>query len=93
VALQADYEAALRAASPDFQSTHGYEAAAPGEANMTMATNYVAETHGCLSMTLEQPFKDNADAPLAELGWSPERARRLGWANLDALLAVAERLR
>lgn len=93
VALQADYEAALRAASPDFQSAHGYEAAPPGQANMTMATNYVAEAHGCLSMTLEQPFKDNADAPLPEVGWSPERARKLGRANLDALLAVAGRLR
>ena len=91
--LQADYEAALRAASPDFQSVHGYEPAPLGQATMTMATNYIADAFGCLAMTLEQPFKDNADLPHPELGWSPERARLLGRANLDALLAVVDRLR
>lgn len=91
--LQADYEAALRAASPDFQSVHGYEPAPPGQANMTMATNYIADAFACLALTLEQPFKDTADTPHPELGWSPPRARLLGRANLDALLAVIDRLR
>ncbi len=92
VALENDFQAALRQASPDFQSVHGYPKAAPGEANMTMATNYVAETHGCLSMTLEQPFKDAADTPLPEVGWSPERCQKLGVAILDALYAVHGKL-
>ena len=91
--LQADYEAALRAASPDFQSVHGYEPAPLGQANMTMATNYIADAFACLAMTLEQPFKDNADLPHPDLGWSPDRARLLGRANLDAILAVVDRLR
>ncbi|MEZ4380723.1 MAG: M14-type cytosolic carboxypeptidase [Nannocystaceae bacterium] len=91
--LQADFEAALRQASPDFQSERGYPKADPGEANMTMATNYVADAFGCLSMTLEQPFKDAANHPLPEVGWSPARCRKLGVAILDALFAVRERLR
>jgi murein tripeptide amidase MpaA len=91
--LQTAYEAALVRASPDFQTVHGYDPAPPGEANMTMCTNYVAETFGCLSMTLEQPFKDTADTPHPELGWSPGRCRKLGHANLDALLAVLDGLR
>ena len=80
------YKDALLAASPDFQTKHGYPISEPGEANMTMASNWVGEAFGCLSMTLEQPFKDTADTPHPD-GWSPERARKFGAAQLDALLA------
>ncbi|MEM7159827.1 MAG: M14-type cytosolic carboxypeptidase [Myxococcota bacterium] len=83
---------ALLAASPDFQTTHGYPVDAKGEANMTMASNWVGEEFRCLSMTLEQPFKDTADTP-HEDGWSPERARKFGHAQLDALRVVFDRLR
>jgi hypothetical protein len=41
-------------------------------------------------MTLEMPFKDNADLPDPVYGWSPERCRLLGRSCLDALLAVAD---
>ena len=60
---------------------------------MTMCTNHVAESFGCLAMTLEMPFKDTADRPNAAEGWSPERCRKLGAANLDALYAVFGELR
>ena len=86
-ARQQRYLDALVAASPDFQTAHGYGVPGPGQANLTMASNWVAETFGCLAMTLEQPFKDTADTPHAR-GWSPERARQLGRAQLDALRAV-----
>jgi len=92
-ALQDAYEQALVRASPDFQMTHGYDPVPPGEANMTMCTTFLADHFGCLAMTLEMPFKDNADAPNPELGWSPERCRQLGRANLDALHAVVDALR
>jgi murein tripeptide amidase MpaA len=91
--LEDDFQAALRQASPDFQSEYGYPKADPGEANMTMATNYIADAFGCLSMTLEQPFKDAANNPLPAVGWSPARCRKLGVAILDALFAVRDRLR
>lgn len=82
------YEQALMTASPDFQVDNGYPKASPGKANMTMATNHVAGAYDALAMTLEQPFKDNANLPDEAHGWSPERCRLLGRANLDAILAV-----
>ncbi len=92
-ALQADFEAALLAASPEFQTEHGYPASPPGKANLTMCANYVAETFGCLSLTLEMPFKDNADRPEPEFGWSPERSHAFGAAHLDAIAAIVDALR
>ncbi len=81
------YVDALLAASPDFQTKFGYPVPEHGEANNTMASNWVGERFGCLSMTLEQPFKDTADSP-HPLGWSPDRARKFGSAQLQALLAA-----
>jgi murein tripeptide amidase MpaA len=92
-ALHASFAEALRRASPDFQSAHGYPAASAGNGNMTMCGNTVAETFGCLALTLEMPFKDNDDAPDERNGWSPARCRKLGAAALDAILAVVETLR
>ncbi len=57
-----------------------------------MATNQLAERFGALAMTLEMPFKDNAQAPRLDVGWSPARCKRLGHAQLDALAAVVDRL-
>jgi len=83
----ADYLEALKLASPDFQTEHGYPPSAPGTANLSMATNWIAQEFTCLSMTLEMPFKDTVDTPDDEYGWSPERAAALGRACLDALWA------
>ena len=91
--LQVSYEKALMRASPDFQMEHGYDPVPPGQANMTMCTTHVAGHFGCLAMTLEMPFKDTRDTPNEAVGWSPERCRQLGRANLDALLAVLGDLR
>jgi murein tripeptide amidase MpaA len=84
------YQAALAFACPDFQTKHGYPRAALGQANMTMCTTQIAQAFGAVAMTLEQPFKDNADAPDPEHGWSPARSRRLGRAQLDAMRALLE---
>ncbi|WP_371395436.1 M14-type cytosolic carboxypeptidase [Fretibacter rubidus] len=78
--------------SPDFQTMHGYPLSKPGTGNMTFCTNWTAKAYDCLSMTLEMPFKDNADLPDEDYGWSPERAARLGAASLDAMLAVVDDL-
>jgi murein tripeptide amidase MpaA len=79
---------ALEKLSPDFQTSQGYEIAKPGEANMSMSTTQLAERYGCVSMTLEMPFKDNADLPDPIYGWSPERSRHLAHACLAALHAI-----
>ncbi len=83
----AAFKAALQQAIPDFQTEHGYAVSAPGKANMRMCTNWTAEEFGCLSMTLEMPFKDTAGTPDETHGWSPERCAHLGRACLDALWA------
>ena len=85
--------AAYTAASPDFQTRVGYPVSAPGQANLSMCTSQVAQRFDCLAMTLEMPFKDNADAPDLEFGWSPERCRLLGAAALQPMLALVDDLR
>jgi murein tripeptide amidase MpaA len=82
----------LVSASPDFQTRVGYEIAKPGQANLSMSTAQLAERYGAVSMTLEMPFKDNADLPDPLYGWSPERSRHLARACLDALHAIVDEL-
>lgn len=77
--------AAYEAASADFQTEHGYPPSAPGEANLTYLSNQTAERYGALSMTLEMPFKDNANRPSPAVGWSPARCEALGAAVLAPL--------
>jgi murein tripeptide amidase MpaA len=79
---------ALVRATPDFQTDKGYEVPAPGQANLSMSTAQLAERYGAVAMTLEMPFKDNADLPDPVRGWSPERCRLLARACLDALHTV-----
>jgi murein tripeptide amidase MpaA len=79
--------------SPDFQRSQGYEIPAPGHANMSMSTTQLAERYGCVSMTLEMPFKDNFDLPDEVYGWSPQRSKYLAYACLDALHALLPELR
>ena len=82
----AAYQQALAVADPDFQTVHGYPAGAPGSADsLATSTRQIAERFGALAMTLEMPFKDNANAPDPVHGWSPARCRALGRACLDAL--------
>jgi murein tripeptide amidase MpaA len=85
-AEQERFAADFRAASPDFQSEHGYEASKYKEDVLKLASKYIGHTFGCLSLTLEMPFKDNANAPDARVGWNGARSQRLGAALLDPLL-------
>jgi len=83
----ANFTETLAKISPDFQTKIGYPPAPPGTANMSMCTHWTAEAFGCLSMTLEMPFKDTVDTPDPDQGWSPERCRQLGAAMVDAIWA------
>ena len=85
-AQQARFSAAFRAASPDFQSEHGYVSGRFGDELLTLASKWVAWHHKCLSLTLEMPFKDNANLPDGLTGWSAARSKRLGAAILLPLL-------
>ena len=91
--LRDKFSEVLKLASTDFQSEFGYDIDAPGTANMTIATHWVAERFDCLANTLEMPFKENANLPFEDTGWSPERSIKLGEASLVAMLAVVDELR
>ena len=91
--LQVDFSQALTLASADFQTQFGYDKDEPGQANLTVASNWVAQTFECLSNTLEMPFKDNNNLADPFVGWSPERSIYLGEASLIAMLAVVDKLR
>ena len=82
------FSATLERLSPDFQTRQGYEIPPPGQANLSMSTTQLAERFGAVSMTLEMPFKDNADLPDEVYGWSPERSKYLAGSCLDALYAI-----
>jgi murein tripeptide amidase MpaA len=83
---------ALLRATPDFQTDKGYDVPPPGKANLSMSTAQLAERYGAVSMTLEMPFKDNANLPDPVHGWSPERSRLLAHACLDALHAMIDQV-
>lgn len=80
------FEAILARRTPDFQTEQGYVKAQPGEANLTMSTNQVANRFGAVAMTLEMPYKDNPANPEPEQGWSPERCKQLARDCLASLL-------
>jgi murein tripeptide amidase MpaA len=83
------FQSYLAKINTDFQTAKGYPIGEPGQANMTLCTNYVAEHFNCLSMTLEMPFKDTADTPMPEVGWSPKRCKMLAESCLDAIVNIA----
>ena len=87
---QARLTDALLAASPDFQTEQGYQAGRFGEELLTLASKWVAHRFGCVSLTLEMPFKDNANLPDGQAGWNGARSQRLGAAMLNAILAHLE---
>lgn len=83
--LFAAYAQKLAAHTPDFQTERGYGKNAPGKANLTMATNQIAERFRAVAMTLEMPFKDCATSPDPEFGWSGPRSMALGVACMEVL--------
>jgi len=90
VAQQQVFLSAFALASPDFQTVYGYERGRFGEELLTLASNWVAHRFGCLSLTLEMPFKDNANMPDGRVGWNSIRSKRLGAAILQPILAYLE---
>ena len=74
------------AASPDIRNGYGYAASKYNEDMLTMASKYIGHTFKCLSLTLEMPFKDNANLPDAYTGWNGERSAELGRAMLQPIL-------
>ena len=78
---------AFKQASPDFQDRHGYPVGKYREDLLKLASKYVGHHFKCVSLTLELPFKDNADMPDPEVGWNGARSAQLGAACLQAIWA------
>lgn len=72
---------------------HGYDVDEPGKANMLICSNALTQAFDALVMTLEMPFKDNANKPDKKVGWGTRRSEILGATSLDATLAVVDNLR
>lgn len=86
------FKTAYLAATPDFQTVHGYEKDAPGQANLTVASTAIGERFNCLAFTIEMPFKDNDDLPDLYAGWNDVRSSQLGRDTLTAIHQVIEAL-
>jgi murein tripeptide amidase MpaA len=85
-AQQARFVETFAAVAPDFQTAEGYTPGRFGEELLTLASKWVAHHFGCVSLTLEMPFKDNANLPDEAVGWNGARSKRLGAAMLDPIL-------
>ena len=73
-------------ASPDFQDKFGYAASKYKADMLTLASKYIGHHFGCLALTLEMPFKENADLPDPAVGWNGARSAALGAAMLQPIL-------
>ena len=88
--LEDKFKAILLATTPEFQDDKGYEKDAPGQANLTLASNWVGEQFKCLAYTIEMPFKDNDLLPDPAVGWSDERSSLFGRDFLTAIYHVSD---
>jgi murein tripeptide amidase MpaA len=91
--LQETFLAKWTEYSPDFQTLHGYPKNEPGKANLSIGSKFVGEHFKCLALTIELPFKDNANLPDREFGWSTLRSLNLGASALNPILFVLNKLR
>ncbi|HEY8100957.1 MAG TPA: M14-type cytosolic carboxypeptidase [Burkholderiaceae bacterium] len=80
----------FKQASADFQTEHGYAAGKYQESVLKLASKYIGHTFKCVSLTLEMPFKDNANLPNAQVGWNGARSASLGREILEPILATLE---
>jgi len=80
----------FRGVSPDFQTKYGYSSDKYRVDALKLASKYISHTFACLSLTLEMPFKDNANLPEPVSGWNGARSAALGAAMLGAVLRQIE---
>ena len=76
----------FKAASPEFQDKVGYPVGRYQQDALKLASKWIGNRFGCVSLTLEMPFKDNAHHPDPAVGWNGERSKQLGAAILDPML-------
>ena len=87
------FKTSFQAACPDFQDEFGYPKSDAGKADLSWASNFVGNQFGCLSFTLEMPFKDNFNYPDDDYGWNGQRSLRMGECLLNPLFEVCRKLK
>ena len=85
-AEQERFIADFKVASPDFQNAVGYPDGKFTPEVLTMGSPHITHAFGCLALTLEMPFKDNANDPDPQTGWNGARSMHLGQAILQPIL-------
>jgi murein tripeptide amidase MpaA len=88
--LDEKFSASWERITPDFQTQHGYPKNEAGKANLSICSKAIGEKFKCLSMTIEMPFKDNANLPDEIFGWSAERSIRLGASVLNPIAEIMD---
>lgn len=88
--LEKDFKNAWAESYPDFQTKYGYPVDEKGKGNMTVCSNQICHKFNCLALTVELPFKDNADLPDLYAGWSAERSEALGASVLIPILQAVK---
>ncbi len=91
--LEESFKNILLAITPEFQDEKGYNKDEPGQANLTLASNWVGEQFKCLAYTVEMPFKDNELLPDHSVGWSDNRSSLFGRDVLTAIYHIVDDLR
>ena len=91
--LEEQFKTILLNITPEFQDDKGYDKDEPGQANLTIATNWVGEQFDCLAYTIEMPFKDNELLPDYSVGWSDARSSLFGRDVLSAIYHLVDDLR
>ncbi|WP_298636891.1 M14-type cytosolic carboxypeptidase [uncultured Umboniibacter sp.] len=84
--LENAFRGSLLQRSDQFQTEYGYDIDAPGKANHTVGSNWMGNHFKTLALTLEMPFKDNANDPCSRFGWNGERSQQLGKDMLATVL-------
>ena len=57
---------------------------------MGICASFIAEQFGCVGVTLEQPFKENANAPDPIVGWSPQKSVDFGHASSRLYITICK---
>lgn len=92
--LHQDLNEAYQAANSDWGDIiYNYGNDEAGKAKLTIATKQICQRFDCLSVTVEQPFKDCVISPEPICGYSSTRSQQLGASMVDCLEKIAPRLR